>query len=286
MNPPEWPGQPPGRPGFPPPVAPAAPPPAPPVGAPLYGPPLPGPPLHGPPLPGGPGFPPPHRGGSGPLVPLLIIGVVLFVIIGVGAFVVLRGDTGKGGTVSLPTYTRSPFTAPSVEPSPPTTTGVRTSDPAGLLSPAVETAKGNTFTRAGTRTESCATRANTPLLTALRSYPCMGLMHSAVYTSPSKQIMTVISILKFGSPSAASSISDVTNQSGWPKLLTPSDASGLPQPRPNPAYWTRTWTRGSNVIYAQSYWSSGGPTGGRTGSVFATAGELGVEITNAILFTS
>ncbi|MGP4027570.1 hypothetical protein [Actinomadura sp. 3N407] len=270
MNSPQWPGQPPGGPGFPPPPAP------------------PGPPLPGGPLPGGPGFPPPRRGGGGPLVPLLIFGLVgILAVLGLGTFLVLESgdDDDPGGTTTLPTY--SPST-PSYSPEPrptETRTGGTTSNPASVLSATIRTAKGNTFTQAGTRTSSCTSRANTKLRATLRSHPCIGLMHSAVYANPTKKIITAVSIAKFSSPSAASSVSRVTATKGWPKLLIPSDASGLRKPRPDPAYWTRSWTQGSNVIYAQSYWSTGSATGGRTGSVFATAGELGVEITNTLRWT-
>ncbi len=240
------------------------------------------------------GFPPPpRRGGGGAAVPLLIVGgMVLLVLIGVGAFVLLSGDDDDDPpAITFPSSrsTYTPYTPPStgtsIEPSPSTSIGGG-SDPTSLLSATVRTAKGNTFTRAGTRTESCITRANTKLLSRLRTDPCVGSMYSAVYANPSRTIITSISIAKFSSPSAASRIGNATDAQGWPKLLTPSDASGLPQPRANPAYWTRTWTRGSNVIYAQSYWTHGGATGGRTGSVFATAGELGVEITNTLLWSN
>lgn len=265
MNSPQWPGQPPSGPGFPPPPAPHGP----------------------PPMPGGPGFPPPRRGGGGPLVPLLIFGLVgILAVLGLGTFLVLESnDDDPERTSTLPTY--NPAT-PSYSPEPRPTqsrTSRTPSNPSSVLSATVRTAKGNTFTRVGTRTASCTGRANTKLRAALRSHPCVGVMHSAVYANPAKKIITAVSIAKFSSPSAASSVSRVTADKGWPELLTPSDASGLRQPRPDPAYWTRSWTQGSNVIYAQSYWSTGSATGGRTGSVFATAGELGVEITNTLVWT-
>ncbi|SNR98517.1 hypothetical protein [Actinomadura mexicana] len=273
MNPPPWPGQQPGRPGFPPPAA------------------HPGPP----PMPGGPGFPPPYppprRGGGGTLVWLLVVGAVLVVaVVGTCAVLVFGGDDDDPvRPVSLPSTTRIPSygstTEPTTGPSPTSSIG-GTGDPAGVLKRTITTAKGNVFTQAGTRTESCTTRANSVLLPALRRHPCVGSMHSAVYASPSKQIITSVSILKFATSTDASLVKAYTNQEGWPKLLTPSDASGLPQPKADPAYWTRTWAQGSTVIYAQSYWSSGGPTGDRTGSVFATAGELGVEVTNTLLWSN
>ncbi|MER7546474.1 hypothetical protein [Actinomadura sp.] len=270
MNPPPWPGQPPGGPGFPPPPGP-------------------------PPLPGGPGFPPPNPRRGGALVPLLIIGTVLVLaVIGTGAFLVLGGDdddparTASLPSASLPAASQSPAGGPTDEPTAeptPTSSSGGAVDPAGVLTRTIRTAKGNTFTRAGTRTESCETRANSVLLPALRRHPCVGDMYSAVYANPSKQIITAVSILKFASPSDAALVKGYTSREGWPKLLTPSVASGLPQPKADPAYWTRTWTQGSTVVYAQSYWSSGGPTGDRTGSVFATAGELGVEVVNTLLWS-
>ncbi|WP_433466553.1 hypothetical protein [Spirillospora sp. CA-128828] len=268
MNPPPWPGQqPPGQPGFPPPATPAVPP-------------------AGPPLPGGPGFPPPRRsGGGGALVWLLIVGAVLVLaVVGTGAVLVLGGDDDDSDRTSTLPSTSVPTYQSTTEPSPTSSGGAV--DPSGVLGRTIRTAKGNTFTQAGTRTESCITRANSVLLPALRTHPCVGSMYSAVYASPSRQIITSVSILKFATSTDASIVKGYTNQEGWPKLLTPSDASGLPQPRADPAYWTRTWTQGANVIYAQSYWSSGGPTGGRDGSIFATAGELGVEVTNTLLWSN
>ncbi|WP_131732351.1 hypothetical protein [Actinomadura formosensis] len=213
--------------------------------------------------------------------------MAVIAVVGVGAFLVLGG--GNDRTTTFPTYT--PYTPPTLtpyssEPTPTPTSGGTPGDPSGVLSATIRTAKGNTFTRAGTRTQSCTSRANARLRTALQTYPCIGPMHSAVYANPSKQIITSVSILTLSSPSAASSVSQTTNDKGWPLLLTPSDASGLPQPRPDPAYWTRSWSQGSRVIYAQSYWSSGGATGDRTGAVFATAGELGVEVTNTLIWTN
>lgn len=269
MSSPQWPGQPPGGPGFPPP-------------------PPPGPPLP----PGGPGFPPPpppRGGGGGALVPLLIIGVVaVLAVVGIGAFFILKDDgSDSDRTSAFPSHTppTSSYTPYSSTPSPSTSSGGTSSDPSSVLGPTIRTAKGNTFTRAGTRTASCTSRANTKLRSELRSNPCVGSMYSAVYADPSKKIITSVSIAKFASSSAASSVSRATNDKGWPLLLTPSDASGLPQPKPDPAYWTRSWSQGSAVVYAQSYWSNGGATGGRSGSVFATAGELGVEISNTLIWS-
>lgn len=263
MSAPQWPGPPPGGPGHP--------------------------PQH----PAGPGFPPPRRSGGGALVPLLAFGLTgVLALVGIGAFFVLDDDDDDARrTSTLPTsapyttHTPPPPPTFSPEPRPTRTTGAAGSDTASVLSPTIRTAKGNTFTRVGTRTEPCTSRANARLLTELRNHPCVGTMHSAVYADPSRRIITAVSIARFSSPSAASAISRVTGDKGWPKLLTPSRASGLPQPRPDPAYWTRSWTQGSTVVYAQSYWATGGPTGGRSGSVFTTAGELGVEVTLALMWT-
>ncbi|MGH3242679.1 MAG: hypothetical protein ACRDNL_20045 [Spirillospora sp.] len=222
------------------------------------------------------------------MVPLLLIGAAaVFAVIGIAVFVVVVNDDDDEPrrTTSFPSSYPS-YTPPSSLSSPDPTTSSGGSDPASILGPTIRTAKGNTFTRAGTRTASCTSRANTKMRAALSTNPCIGTMQSAVYANPSKMIITSVSIAKFSSPSAASSVSRVTSDKGWPLLLTPSDASGLPQPKADPAYWTRSWARGSSVIYAQSYWSSGTATGGRTGSVFETAGELGTEVTNTMLFSN
>ncbi|GAA4234934.1 hypothetical protein GCM10022254_40990 [Actinomadura meridiana] len=268
MNSPQWPGGPPAGPGFPPPPP-------------------------GPPLPGGPGFPtpPPPRGGGGAIVLVLIFGAVaLLAVVGIGAFVILGDDDGDDPRTTSARPTESAYSPPTAterpstpDPSPTESSGG--SDPSSVLGPTIRTAKGNTFTRAGTRTSDCVSRANSKLRTALRSSPCVGNMYSAVYADPAKRIITSVSIARFSSSTAASGISRLTNTKGWPLLLTPSDASGLPQPRSDPAYWTRSWTQGANVIYAQSYWTTGNDTGGRTGRVFTTAGELGVEVTNTLVWT-
>jgi hypothetical protein len=289
MNPPEWPGQqPPGQPGFPPPPAPMGPPPAP-MGPPphLGGPGFPPPGL------GGPGFPPPpgppRKGGGGALIALLIGGVCLVLaLVGVGAFVVLSDDDGDDDDRDPAVVLPQPTSTSLVESVPPTGSvpSLGTTIPSLALRSTIRTSRGNTFTQAGTNTGACVTRANAKLLTVLRANPCVGLMNSAVYASPTRNIITVISILRFSDSLSANSVSRATYQSGWPKLLKPSNTSGLPQLDREPAYWTRTWARGSKVIYAQSYWARGGTVGDRTGSVFTTAGELGVEITNTLSATN
>lgn len=269
MYPPQQPGPPPGGPGYPPPGGPGFPPPPAPPGP--YG---------------APGFPPPPRSGGGALVPLLIIGVVLVLaLVGVGAFFILSGNDDNDRSVAVPSST--PY-SPRYSSSPEATSTPTSETPSGdlseVLSTTIRTAKGNTFTRAGTRTQSCTSRANDRLRTALRAHPCTGPMYSAVYADPDKKIITAVSVMTLADPSAASSVSRATTEKGWPLLLTPSNASGLPQPQPDPAYWTRSWTQGSRVIYAQSYWTTGAATGGREGRVFATAGELGVEVTNTLIW--
>jgi hypothetical protein len=242
-------------------------------------------------MPGGPGgpFPPPpprQSGGSGALVPLLIAGAILvLVVIGAGAFVVLSGDDDDDPirNSTLPTSTSS---SRPTETSTGDTTQGSGGDPSGVLKSTLTTARGNTFTRVGTRTDSCTSRANSTLLTRLRTYPCTDQLYSAVYANPTRTIVTVISVMELSSSAAATGISNAVYSEGWPELLKPADSSGLPQLDDEPAFWTRTWTLGNKVIYAQSYWARGGEVGDRTGSVYTTAGELGVEVTNTLRFSS
>lgn len=269
MNP-QWPGQPPS-------------------GQPPYGPPgPPPPPMPGgmpgmPPGPGmpGPGIPPPRpSGGGGALVPLLIIGAVLvLVVIGAGAFVVLSEDDDDPPTrrLALPTPTSTSLTTDGPVPS----TGAGTA-PYAILEPTVTTAQGNTFTRVGTRTESCTLRANATLARRLATYPCTDQLYSAVYANSSRSIITVISILKVADSSSASLVSSATYSEGWPKLLKPAVSSGLPQLSQEPGFWTRSWPVNNYVVYAQSYWASGGSAGERNGSVYNTAGDLGQEIVSEV----
>ncbi|MQY04450.1 hypothetical protein [Actinomadura macrotermitis] len=241
-----------------------------------------------PPMPA-PGFPPPAprppSGGGGGIVVLLIAGVLVVLVVLVGAFVVLADDDKPDGrTLTLPSSTYTPGPGYSPEPTP--TTRGTTSDPTTLLSPTIRTARGNTFTRVGTRTGSCTSRANSKMAPIVRVNPCVGDMNSAVYANPARTIITVVSIMKVGSSSQAAAVSRGVYQSAWPILLTPSDNSGLTQLKKEPGFWTRTWTRGSSLVFAQSYYTEGGASGGRSGPVFTTAGELGVEVANTMLFTS
>ncbi|GAA3969133.1 hypothetical protein GCM10023085_59320 [Actinomadura viridis] len=213
----------------------------------------------------------------GALLVLVVIGAVGFVLFG-------DDDDGDRPPVTLPTAT-IPSLSTDLPTSTPTTPGTG-GDPSSVLKPTIQTARGNTFTQVGTRTDTCTARANSTLLTRLRTYPCIGTMKSAVYASPTRNIVTVISIMEVSSSTAARSISSATYSKGWPKLLKPSTTSGLPQLNQEPSYWTRTWTLDSRVIYAQSYWARGGSIGDRSGSVYTTAGELGVEITNTLRFTN
>ncbi|MFD0901007.1 hypothetical protein [Actinomadura sediminis] len=257
MNGPAWPGQPPGPPGYPP-----------------------GPPGHPPGYPPGPPPPPPPRGGGGLLIPLLVFGAVVVVAVAaIGAFILIESNDDRPyATTAVP-----PSSAPSTATDAPTRAS--SSDPFSILGPTVETAKGTVFTRAGTRTQSCAGRANDRLRAALRDHPCVGAMNSAVYADPAKKIITAVSILEFRTAADAEAVKEVTASDGWPQLLTPAEDSGLPRPRSEPDYWTRTWSLDERVIYAQSYYADGAAPGGRDGDVYATAGELGVEITNVLRFT-
>jgi membrane-bound inhibitor of C-type lysozyme len=155
-----------------------------------------------------------------------------------------------------------------------------------VLKSTIETARGTTFTQVGTRTDSCTARANTKLLTRLQTYPCTEQLYSAVYANPSRNIITVVSIMELSSSSAATSVSSAVYSEGWPKLLKPATSSGLPQLSEEPDFWTRTWRLDNRVIYAQTYWARGGSVGDRTGSIYTTAGELGVEVTNALRFST
>ncbi|GAA1559514.1 hypothetical protein GCM10009678_48100 [Actinomadura kijaniata] len=256
MNPPQWPGQnpPPGQPGFPPPP-----------GQP-YGPP-----------PGQPGFPPPPPppSGSGPLVPLLLVGaVVVLALVAIGAFVVIGGDDGERRRVLPP-----PLTTPSYSPS----TSTTTMD--SVLKPIVSTAAGSTFTRAGTiRTGSCISRADSDLVTALRGNSCVDDMSSALYTNSSRTIVVVVSVLKFTDSTTAVSVNNATSRGANPTVLLPPTGSGLPALPRQPSVWNRSWAQGQYVVYAQGYNANGTDPGSRTGLVFTTAGELGREIANVMVW--
>ncbi|RSN40912.1 hypothetical protein DMH08_39370 [Actinomadura sp. WAC 06369] len=225
--------------------------------------------------------PPPPRGGGGLLIPLLVFGAVVVVAIAaIGAFLVIEsGDDERAVTATtVPPASRAPST-PTDAP-----TRASSSDPFSILGPTLETAKGTTFTRAGTRTQSCVGRANAQLQAVLRDHPCAGAMNSAVYADPAKKIITAVSILRFATPADAEAVKEATTSDGWPELLTPAEDSGLPRPRAEPAYWTRTWALDDQVVYAQSYYADGRSPGGRDGDVYGTAGELGVEVTNTLRF--
>jgi hypothetical protein len=229
------------------------------------------------------GPPPPRKGGGGALVALLIAGAILvLVVIGAGAFVVLGGDDDDDDPIiTAPTPTRSSLTTDE-----PTTTTTGGTDPSGVLKSTIRTATGSTYTQVGTRTGTCTARANSTLATRLRIYPCTDNLYSAVYASPTRNIVTVVSIMKLSSASSASRVSSAVNSEGWPKLLKPATTSGLPQLSTEPDFWTRAWTLDSRVVYAQSYWARGGATGGREGSVYKAAGDLGTEVVNTLRFTN
>ncbi|MBW8485291.1 hypothetical protein [Actinomadura parmotrematis] len=211
------------------------------------------------------------------MLAVLLVGgglVLLLVIVAVVA-VVAKSDDKPRRPLTLPSVT---YGVPTTRP----TTGTGTD----VLGPTIRTAKGNTFTRGGSRTASCIARANSDLLTELASHPCVGQMQSALYMNPGQTVTTVVSIAKFASSSDASAISSATNGEAEPTLLYPTADSGLPRPSGKPGYWTRSWSQGSTVVYAQSYPSRGGQSGDRSGTVFLTAGELGTEVTNTILWSN
>ncbi|MBO2454331.1 hypothetical protein J4573_45100 [Actinomadura barringtoniae] len=282
MNPPEWPGQnpPPGQPGYPPP----------PPGQPGYSPQGPyGQPYGGPPP---PGFPPPGPprppSGSGPLIPLMIIGgVILVVIVAVGAFFVLRDDGKKDNPPVVLPSTSGGYPSPTESPSSSTSQSATTSDMSTILKPTVSTAAGTTYTRAGIiRTGSCASRAGSDLAKALVGHSCVQDMQSALYSNPDRSVVTVVSILKFADATNAQAVNDKTSDGADPTLLLPPSGSGLPALSRNPSSWTRSWTKGSYVIYSQGYYASGKDAGERNGTVYTTSGELGIEIANVIMWAN
>ncbi|GAA4099644.1 hypothetical protein [Actinomadura miaoliensis] len=261
MQPPQWPGQP----GYPP--------------GPQQGPPF------GPGVPGNPLPPPKSDGGGGVIIALLLGGGLLVLVLIVGVVVVLANG-GDDDDDPTPPLAVSRTATPSYSPYSTPTTGTGGIDPQGVLKSTIRTARGNTFTQVGTRVDSCTARANSTMLERLRLYPCTGQMYSAVYANPSRSIVTVISVVNVGSSSDANGLSRAVYSEGWPRLLKPSNTSGMPQLSQEPSQWTRAWTLNSSIIYAQSYWARGGAVGDRTGSVYNTAGELGVEVTNALRFSS
>ncbi|MFG2006604.1 hypothetical protein ACGFNU_46405 [Spirillospora sp. NPDC048911] len=246
-----------------------------------------GPPPYGqpPPYGAGPGGypPPPQRppSGGGPLIPLLIIGAVLVVIVvAVGAFVVLSSDDKANKPITFsPTAT-----APS---SPSASQSATTQDLSTILKPTVSTTAGTLYTRAGgIRSGSCVSRAGAELQKALRANSCTQDMQSALYTNPSRTIVTVVSVLRFADSSAAAAVNDETSEGADPTLLLPPSGSGLPTLTRNPSSWTRSWTRGQFVVYSQGYWASGSDAGERNGTVYNTSGELGIEIANVISWSN
>ncbi|POM26836.1 hypothetical protein BTM25_12440 [Actinomadura rubteroloni] len=259
MSSPQWPGQP----GYPPGQQPPPPP--------------------GPFPPGGyPPPPPPRNSGAGVLIALLAGGgLVVVIIIAVVIVVVANSGDKPRRHITLPTYSPPTFSVPT-----PTTTSSTSGGIDGVLGATIRTAKGNTFTRAGTKEATCSSRADKELTPVFSRYPCVGLMRSAVYANSSRTVMTVISIAQFADESTASSVSDATNQGAAPILLMPSIESGLPRLGREPESWTRSWTQGARIIYAQSYWASGAATGGREGTVYVTAGELGTEVSNVLVWTN
>ncbi|MFC5184019.1 flagellar basal body-associated FliL family protein [Actinomadura harenae] len=217
-----------------------------------------------------------------------MIGVAILVLIGggVGAFFLFSGDDKPKRHVAI---------IPSVPP--PSLTGRPTSpaagggggggggttDPWSILTRTIRTAKGNTFTQEGTRYESCVLRANTRMLTTLRAHPCNGRMASGVYLNSSRTIVTVLSLARFETVADARSVVRSLNVRAEPKLLGPAKSSGIPVLRGDPERWTRTYSQGPSVVFAQSYYARGGAVGGSAGPVNLTASELGLELQNVLL---
>ncbi|MCP2343614.1 hypothetical protein [Actinomadura rupiterrae] len=243
--------------------------------------------------PGPPGFPPPGppRSGGGGAALAIILGVVALVVIvgGVGAFVLLSGGDKKPKrhvAVLPPPVTSAPsYTPPSSGSTPPAGGGGGGSaDPWSILTRSIRTAKGNTFTQEGTRYESCVLRANTQMLSTLRTHPCTTRMASGVYLNSSRTIVTVLSIAKFESAVDARAVVRSIDLHAEPRLLGPAKSSGIPVLRGDPERWTRTYSQGSSVVFAQSYYARGGAAGGAAGPVSLTAAELGVEVQNVLIW--
>ncbi|MFD0852100.1 hypothetical protein ACFQ07_07705, partial [Actinomadura adrarensis] len=178
--------------------------------------------------------PPPSSGGSGALIALLVVGVVLvLVVVSAGLIIVLGDDDDDDRRIAIPTPTSS-----SLVTSEPTSETGAGASPTAVLTSTITTSQGNTFTRVGTRTESCSTRANSTLLRRLETYPCTEQMYSAVYANSSRSIITVISIVEVADDSSARLVSSATYSEGWPKLLKPAAGSGLAQLDQEPGFWT------------------------------------------------
>ncbi|MEV5570970.1 hypothetical protein AB0L06_13050 [Spirillospora sp. NPDC052269] len=211
----------------------------------------------------------------------IVIAVVVVVLIGggIGAFFLLSGDDKpKRHTAVLPAPSAPSGTRPTSPAAGGGGGGGGTTDPWSVLTRTIKTARGTTFTQAGTRYESCILRANTRLLTTLRTHPCSGRMASGVYLNPSRTIVTVVSLAKFESALDARTVVRSVNLHAEPKLLGPARSSGIPVLRGNPERWTRTYSQGSSVVFVQSYNARGGAAGGAAGAVNLTATELGVEV--------
>ncbi|RFU39481.1 hypothetical protein DZF91_22255 [Actinomadura logoneensis] len=239
---------------------------------------------------GQPTFPPPPAppggGGSGGAVIFIVIAVVALVLIGggVGAMVLLSGDDKPKRHVAVVPPSAAPSSPSGLGKRPTSGGGGGTSDPWSILTRTIRTAKGNSYTQAGTRSEPCVLRANTQLLSTLRAHPCTGRMASGVYLNSSRTIVTVLSLARFGSPADARAVVNSLSRHAEPKLLGPSKSSGIPLLRGNPERWTRTYSRGSSVVFAQSYYARGGAAGGAAGPVNQTASELGVEVQTTLLW--
>ncbi|WP_026414772.1 hypothetical protein [Actinomadura oligospora] len=220
----------------------------------------------------------------------IVIAVAAVVLLGggIGAFLLLSGDDKpKRHTTVLPPPIKPPSSAPGgTVPTSPSTGGGGGGpvDPWSVLTRTIKTAKGNTFTQAGTRYESCVLRANTRLLTTLRTHPCSGRMASGVYLNPARTIVTVVSIAKFGSAADARTVVRSVNLHAEPKLLGPARSSGIPVLRGDPERWTRTYSQGASVVFVQSYNARGGAAGSSAGPVNLTASELGVEVQTTLLW--
>lgn len=218
---------------------------------------------------------------------VIAVAAVLLIGGGIAAFVLTSGDDKPKRHVAVLPPPSAPPSGPSGRTSPTTPAGGGgggSSDPFSILKSTITTAKGHTFTQAGTRYESCVLRANSQLLTTLRIHPCSGRMASGVYLNSSRTIVTVLSIARFSTAADARSVVRSVDSHAEPRLLGPAKSSGIPVLRGDPERWTRTYSQGSSVVFAQSYYARGGAVGGSAGPVNLTASELGVEVQNTLIW--
>jgi hypothetical protein len=231
-------------------------------------------------MPGFPPPPPPRNSSAGIFWALGIAGLVLVIAVAAGAvFLVSKGDDKSeepprslAQTTSVPTPTGTPTTSRPTD-TPTTSTG---SGVPNILDATVKTAWGETYTRTLTRGGSCPSVANSALRTALGAHPCVAPISSALYKTADRSVQVTITIMKFGSSAAASSILHAANGKAQPSLIA--------QPRPGVGEWFYNHSQGPYVIFSYACKSNGGAPGTRSGPVNVAAVHLGTELTNVMIW--